>query len=141
MRLVVDASVALKWYLGDRPEEPDVLQAAAVGEIIELPGSELFAPPHWIVEVISVLARKEPQSVEIALLQITDMRPRVISSTTAIKRAAHLSHVLQAHLFDTLYHAVALEYDATLVTADDRYFAKAEGQGRIVLLKDFAPPA
>jgi hypothetical protein len=34
---------------------------------------------------------------------------------------------LPAHLFDTLYHAVALSVPgAVLVTADRRYFAKAE---------------
>jgi len=42
------------------------------------------------------------------------------------------------HLFDTLYHAVALEEGATLVTADAAYFAKAKDLGGIELLADFA---
>jgi hypothetical protein len=43
------------------------------------------------------------------------------------------------HVFDTLYHAVALERDdATLITADDRYRRKAENQGRIAALRDWA---
>ena len=54
------------------------------------------------------------------------------------KRAAHLSVQLKHHLFDTLYHAVALENDATLVTADDAYFAKAYRLGNIKLLTSFA---
>jgi hypothetical protein len=40
--------------------------------------------------------------------------------------------------FDTLYHAVALENDATLFTADDAYFAKACRLGSIKLLTSFA---
>jgi hypothetical protein len=42
------------------------------------------------------------------------------------------------HLFDTLYHAVALEHeDALLVTADDRYYRKAEHYGTIAVLRDW----
>jgi hypothetical protein len=41
-------------------------------------------------------------------------------------------------LFDTLYHAVALENeDALLVTADDRYHMKAERYGMIAALSDW----
>jgi predicted nucleic acid-binding protein len=41
-------------------------------------------------------------------------------------------------LFDTLYHATAFHFgDAVLVTADERYYRKAKGHGRITLLKDF----
>ena len=42
------------------------------------------------------------------------------------------------HLFDTLYHAVALEHeDALLVTADERYHEKAAGYGTIRALHDW----
>jgi predicted nucleic acid-binding protein len=44
---------------------------------------------------------------------------------------------LRQHLFDTLYHAVALETGATLVTADERYYETARGEGNITLLSDF----
>ncbi len=45
---------------------------------------------------------------------------------------------LEHHLFDTLYHAVALnEPDAMLITADVRYYNKAKGIGRIALLENF----
>jgi predicted nucleic acid-binding protein len=49
-------------------------------------------------------------------------------------RAIETNH----HLFDTLYHAVALENeDALLVTADDRYHMKAERYGMIAALRDW----
>jgi predicted nucleic acid-binding protein len=41
------------------------------------------------------------------------------------------------HLFDTLYHAVALESEACLVTADDRYHRKAEALPGIRHLRDW----
>ena len=55
-----------------------------------------------------------------------------------LRRAAELSIALDHHLFDTLYHAVALEEGATLVTADATYFGKAKNLGSIELLADFA---
>lgn len=48
-------------------------------------------------------------------------------------RACRLSIETRQHVFDTLYHAVALEHaDATLVTADGRYQTAVRGQNRII---------
>ena len=44
---------------------------------------------------------------------------------------------LNHHLFDTLYHAVALEEKATLVTADRKYYDKARRMGSILMLEEF----
>ena len=42
------------------------------------------------------------------------------------------------HLIDALYHTVALEHeDAVLLTADDRYYGKAERYGAITALRDW----
>ena len=137
MKLVVDASVALKWFLGGQPTELDVAQAEAVEAAIEQGATDLFAPIHWIAEVISVLARAKPDSVDDALLVLYDAQPIVIAGAAVLKRAAGLSMALNHHLFDTLYHAVALEEQATLVTADEAYFGKAKDLGAIQLLRDF----
>jgi predicted nucleic acid-binding protein len=52
---------------------------------------------------------------------------------TAVELAIALSH----HLFDTLYHAVALQTEgAQLITADRRYFERARDRGQILLLDD-----
>jgi predicted nucleic acid-binding protein len=140
VKLVVDASVALKWFLRGHPTELHVEQAETVEAAIEQGATELFAPVHWTSEVISVLARTKPDSVDDALLFLRDVRPIVISGTPVLKRAADLSIDLNHHLFDTLYHAVALEEGATLVTADEAYFNKAKELGAIQLLRDFRTP-
>ncbi len=42
------------------------------------------------------------------------------------------------HTFDTLFHAVALETQGTTpITADKKYYRKAQGLGRILLLQDY----
>jgi predicted nucleic acid-binding protein len=62
VKLVVDASVALKWFLG--ASEANLDQAGAVAAAIERADTELFAPPHWTAEVAAVLARLEPELMD-----------------------------------------------------------------------------
>jgi len=80
-------------------------RAIALVESVIRGDLEVREPPHWLIEVGAVLARLSPE--------------------TAVETGQHL--------FDTLYHAVALEHaSATLITADDRYLTKAASLGRIV---------
>jgi predicted nucleic acid-binding protein len=132
MRLVVDASVALKWFLRGQPGELLVDKAEAIAAAIAV---------HWGAEVISVLARIEPGLVDDALVALDDMRPAINAGVPVLRRAADLSIRLNHHLFDTLYHAVALEEHAVLVTADETYFDKAKSLGGIASLADFTPNA
>ena len=136
MKLVVDASVAIKWFVG-AVDEQHVAQADAVADAIEHSETELLAPGHWTAEVIAVLARRNPQLVDRALLALDDMTPTLVQGTAVLKRAADIAITLDHHLFDTLYHAVALEEGATLVTADETYFNKARGLGAVQFLADF----
>lgn len=56
--------------------------------------------------------------------------------------ACTLATDLDHHLFDTLYHAVALDVaGAILVTADNRYLRKAKQVGRICALHEWYHPA
>jgi predicted nucleic acid-binding protein len=137
MKLVVDASVALKWFLADKSGEEHLAQAEAVATAIEHGETEFFAPLHWTAEIIGVLARIEPGAVDDTLLVLDDMKPTLIDGVPVLRRAADLAITLDHHLFDTLYHAVALETGATLVTADDTYFNKARDLGSIQRLADF----
>jgi predicted nucleic acid-binding protein len=138
VKLVVDASVAVKWFLGSSSDEPHLSQAEAVAAAIERSETELLAPGHWLAEVIAVLARIDPGAIDDALLLLDDMKPTLIHGVPVLKRAADMSIALNHHLFDTLYHAVALEEGAMLVTADNAYFSKAKDLGGVQLLADFA---
>lgn len=69
----------------------------------------------------------------LALLNITWAAP-----TVAYARAIELARQLDHHLFDTLYHAIALSVpNSVLVTADRRYLDKAKHLGQIAWLADF----
>jgi predicted nucleic acid-binding protein len=64
------------------------------------------------------------------------------SKSRGIDRSIEMVIDLGQHLFDTLYHAVALETpDAVLITADERYFRAARHAGRIARLRDWTGDA
>jgi predicted nucleic acid-binding protein len=134
---VVDASVALKWFLSEAPGEQNVQQALKLIEGIQSGEHHILQPPHWIAEVLGVLVRQAPDSVEGALARMRGLEPETIVDDAAHLSAARLATRLGQHMFDALYHAVALEHGATLVTADERYFRAAVGEGSIQLLRDF----
>ncbi len=130
---VLDASVLVKWAVPENNEEHtdialELLAAFEHGNI------ELLEPVHWLCEVSAVLCRISASTVNrktqlLRTLEIPEINiPEIF--TTACDLAVNLDH----HLFDTLYHAVAIEKGLTLITADTRYYRKANGLGHIELL-------
>jgi predicted nucleic acid-binding protein len=136
---VIDASVAIKWFVPDAADEANT--AEALDLLLRLRDAEisLFQPPHWKAEVAAVLARRVPA---IAAASIDDLNLlegiAIIDTPLIYDRAVELAIALSHHLFDTLYHATALATDALMVTADRRYYDKAAHLGHIVLLERLA---
>lgn len=98
----------------------------------------IVEPPHWLAEAASVVARVDwPRALE-KLSTLWQMEVRMLNTLETYSIACRLSHELKHHLFDTLYHAVALAEDSVLVTADERYYNKARRYGNISLLADFS---
>ncbi len=137
MKYVLDASVALKWYLADRPDELNVDEAIMIADLAQRDEIELYAPIHWSLEVVAVLSRYRPDLVGDAIVELSDLSSRLVNTPDVLGHAAEMSATLNHHLFDTLYHAVALEVGATLVTADEHYFEKAKDLGHMQRLADF----
>lgn len=134
MRVVVDASVAVKWALPEVEREPDVPQALQLLAAIRDGRIEPIQPPHWLAEVAAVVTRLRPRIVEPTIDLLDALELPVVADVAIYRRASRLSAVLDHHLFDTLYHAVALERDAVLVSADARYVRKARSLGAIATL-------
>ena len=139
MRVVAAASVVVKWLLPVRDDEEDLEQALDLLRAVRSDTVTLYEPPHWLAEVAAVVTRLNPATAEEDISDLYAMAAKVVDSEQVYLSACRLSRDLDHHLFDPLYHAVALSVsDAILVTADERYFAKAAGQGRVVLLRDFS---
>ena len=137
MRLVVDASVAVKWFVRDSNEEKDVTPALDLLIGVGKNSIELIQPPHWMAEVTAVLSRLQPDLADDAIDLLDAMEFPTTGDSNLYKLASHLAAGLNHHLFDTLYHALAIREKATLVTADHRYFRKSKRHGSICLLADF----
>jgi predicted nucleic acid-binding protein len=138
VRLVIDASVAVKWVIRDPSVEPNADKAMTILRAIRARALDVIEPPHWMLEVLAVISRERPQRVTLTLGILETLPHRVVAPLVCYRRGADLAIQLRQHLFDTLYHAVALEEGATLVTADEAYFAKAKDLGSITRLADFA---
>ncbi len=138
MIVVLDASVVLKWLLEDPAREPDTEKAFALVESIVRGKLEVLQPVHWLAEVAAVAARLAPQTAVRDVEMLAALEFSTTDDPNVIRRATRLAIETNHHLFDTLYHAVALEQeDALLVTADDRYYGKAERYGTIAALRDW----
>lgn len=136
-QVVVDASVAIKWLL-PQGQEDHMERAMALLHAFRDDELALVQPPHWLAEVGAVLVRLEPEIATTAIQLLDAMNLPTRNDTEIYAKGIELAAQLDHHLFDTLYHAVALTLaDATLVTADLRYFRKARHLGGICALGDF----
>ncbi len=138
MILVVDASVAVKWFVPFSPAEGNADRAVAILQRVGAGAVYLVQPPHFTAEVAAVLARLKPEKAASDLVELLHIPQRLIESPEVYSTALELAKEFKHHLFDTLYHAVALHTPgSTLVTADKVYFAKAKSRRQICLLEDF----
>ena len=139
MIVVADASVALKWFFSDSTVEPHTDLALAIFEGAVLGRIQLVQPVHFVAEVAAVLARLKPDEAQDDLVDLIAIDRQTKDSPELCVAAVDLATRLRHHLFDTLYHALALQTPgAVLVTANRRYFDKARHLGRIRWLADFA---
>lgn len=140
MICVVDASVAVKWFargtwaLQEDDIEPalGLLKASRDGRL------SFHQPVHFLVEMAAVLARLAPDSARQHLADLKALDVAWAEPDTALDLAIDIAQRLDHHVFDTLYHALALKQPgAVLVTADRRYHRKARSLGQIAWLPDF----
>jgi predicted nucleic acid-binding protein len=136
--VVLDASVIVKWIFADRVEESHSLQALQILQFVKGSRVTVVQPPHRLAEVAAVFVRLDPGRARQAVSLLHALKFPVVTGIEVYHKACDLSASLKQHLFDTLYHAVALtESSATLVTADEQHYRKAHRAGRIVRLREF----
>lgn len=140
MRLVVDASVAVKWVFPDSATGPNADRAVELLNAVRDSRVELIQPPHWLAELAAVIARLRPEIADQAIDLRDALELAVEADAQTCKRASRIATQFDHHLFDTLYHALALERDEMLVSADDRYVRKAGALGNVVSLGKWVLP-
>lgn len=118
MILIVDASVALKWFI----PEPDSAQAFAL--LAE--GAEIIAPDLILVETSNALWKRRrlghltPDQYHAAVKMLPGKFDALLPHTGLIVEAARIAFDLDHPVYDCLYLALAEREDGVLVTADAR---------------------
>lgn len=117
--LVVDASVAIKWFIPEKGSET----AAALFDRQR----PLIAPDLIRVEVANIiwkLHRKkhltDDQSYQI-LADFLSMPVKIYDSQILIGRALEMAVQAGSTVYDCLYLALAVEAEGTMLTADERF--------------------
>ena len=135
---VIDASVAVKWFIADATAETDVDRALQLLASAQRDEARFMQPPHWVSEVAAVLVRLAPKTVSSSVEALMALAfVKTANDVGHYQCAISLALKLDHHLSDTLYHAVALEEKATLITADRKYYDKAKRLGSILMLEKF----
>lgn len=124
MSLVVDASVAVKWFA----EEPNSDRAERV-----LAGpDELIAPELFLAELGNALRKKAIQGIVTreqalqAVAKAPSFFARLYPLADLAFRAAEIAFDLQHHIYDCFYLALAERERVPIVCADDRLMRKVE---------------
>ena len=121
MRIVIDASVAVKWVL----DEPGSEAAAALRD------RELIAPTLWLAEAANTLwrhARLGEISNDQAVVRFSELQNAPVGSVAiephlgaALKLATEIGHPV----YDCIYLALAVHHGTQVVTADRLFFVAA----------------
>ncbi len=134
--VVVDASVAIKWFVFESPDEEDTDEALELLRAYRDDRIDFYQPPIWRAEVLAVLARIVPDKVDQHTWKLLAFDHTEATGSSVYLKAVQLSIQLNHHLFDTMYHAAALTHpSATLITADEKYRSKTDSFGRVLSLK------
>jgi predicted nucleic acid-binding protein len=142
MTVVVDASVALKWFV----KEENTTVAVAL-----LTAGERAIAPTLIVAELCNAAWRLWRRGEMAQAQVSVVAGRAPSLFTALvseielaKRASEISLNLEHPAYDCFYLALAEKEAAALVTADRRLVERVRAtpwEGRVVALDAWAATA
>ena len=133
---VVDASVILKWVLGNE-RESDHEQAMALLETWTEGDIELSAPILWQYEVGNFLGRSLNEEAMDKMNLLLNLNIRNVAFTDGMwNQCFTWMRQKSITFYDASYLAVAFEVQGTLITADEKFAGEMEETNRICLLKN-----
>ena len=135
---VVDASVAVRWFL---VEEADAAADAVLRKLIHAPG--IFAVPElFAFEVLAVLCRTHPKGLEVFSEGVMPiLAAGVLRHPMTETLAADIAPFLKAGLtaYDACYAALARELGGVWLTYDGKAHRRIRRHGVSHLLADGLP--
>jgi len=140
MILVVDASVACKWFVAEND--------AIIAEAVFASGGPLLAPDLIVAEVGNIAWAKERRGEisgdqAVAMAEgIVDMFDELIPSAALVSSALSIARSLNHPIYDCFYLALAEAKRAKLISADGRLEARCRGtpwEAAVTPLAGFSP--
>jgi predicted nucleic acid-binding protein len=125
MIVVIDASVAVKWFI----QEPD---RAAARQLLE-PGKRLIAPELLVAEVASALWKRamagesDVRQAPLTAASLPRFFARLVSLAPLATRSLEIAAELRHPVYDCFYLALAESEDTVVVTADRRLIGRLAG--------------
>jgi predicted nucleic acid-binding protein len=121
-KVVIDSSVAIKWFLPETLSEPAgrILSAHEDGSLL------LLAPDLLYAEVGNILWKKERSQVlegveaRRVLEAFHTLRFQLTSNSVLLTEAYRLAVAHQRTVYDALYIALSLREECPFVTADEK---------------------
>lgn len=139
--IVIDANIVVK-VLHDETDSAiaqDFLKACVKRN------ARLIVPEHFTYELMNVALRLGVDIAQAFDLQ-TSLKDTLLTFVTPQKPTWLLAAKISKHghsksgfpsLYDSIYHALAIEAQGIFITADKRHVAKAESFESVMLLKDW----
>jgi predicted nucleic acid-binding protein len=135
---VPDASVIMKWAFRSQDEQ-DGDKALALLNLWLAGNCSIVLPGLWVYECGNVLGLKAPENAKEIMDIFLEYRFDECPMTIILSAATlQIMKDCKVTFYDAAYHAVALDKNATLITADVVYYRKASQLGNIMLLENFA---
>jgi predicted nucleic acid-binding protein len=136
-RLVIDASIAIKWVVQEEGSEAALALRTR---------AELIAPDLMIAECANILWKKVERNevsksealIAARLLQRANVD--ILSTRNLLEPATRLAIELEHPAYDCIYLALAIEMDCRFGTADKAFVRKISSAplaDRVVALADF----
>jgi predicted nucleic acid-binding protein len=137
--LVIDTSVAVKWF----SQERDTGCALLVRDAMLTKKVQAQAPDLLLYELANVL-RYRPgyvnKDVKLAVQSVHDMEIQFVEpGASLIEHAVKLAFQYDITVYDGCFLALAIITNAPLLSADNRLINKAKGFSRLIHLSQFQP--
>ena len=129
MRLVLDPSVVVKWYV----PEPGWEDAWELKAWLQVGPRHVMVPDLFVPEISNVLWKKSRLLKEISrdsasniLKEVLALPFQILPAASFILEAFQIAHRHRVAVYDALYVALAVQQRCALVTADDALSRRLE---------------
>jgi hypothetical protein len=136
--IVVDASIAVKWFVAEPGHE-------AADRVLSF-HSDMIAPDRLLLEVANTMLRKTQRGemsdyqASAALVRLPTLLVEIVPSQVILTQAFALARALNHQIYDCTYLALAIARNCPMITADTAFAGKAGPAGyseQVIALADW----